>query len=209
MYMFSRMGPLSTLAGLDWAEKIGAAAGTALGVPVNVWTTSLSPALGTVVWTSFWTDLAAMEKAFAKLGEDPAYLGLAATASEHLAAGVDDALWKIINPPTEMADEEPRYVGTVQAILAPGSAASGVAAGLALCDKFNAVTGSNLLFAQRLTGTFGGVQWFSSYANLGEFQEAQEKLAADASWAQAMDSGAKHFSADAGATQSVLWQRVL
>jgi hypothetical protein len=209
MYMISRMGRLSSLAGLEWAEKIGAAAGTSLGVPVNAWTTSLSPAFGTVVWTSFWTDLAAMEGAFARLADDPAYLSLAATATEHLAEGVDDTLWKILNPPTEAATGEPRYVGTVQAVLAPGRAVSGAAAGLALCEKYAAVTGSTLFFAQRLTGTFGGVEWFASYATLGDYQSAQEKLAADPTWAEAMDAGASNFSPDAGATHAVLWQRVL
>jgi len=78
MYLFARQAVLRDLEAGKWSVDIGAAAAGGLGVDVGVWANALSPGFGTTTWISMWSDLGALEKAFAALSSDATYLALVA-----------------------------------------------------------------------------------------------------------------------------------
>jgi len=78
MYLLARQINLRGLDFEKWAVEIGAAAAAGLGNDVAVWTTVLSPGVGTVTWTSMWEDLSAVEKGFVSVNTNAKYLELAA-----------------------------------------------------------------------------------------------------------------------------------
>lgn len=209
MYMFSRTGRVSNADGFAWAEKITKVASEASDSPVNLWAAAFSPGYGTMTWSQFWPDLAGLETNVARLNEDASYLALAAEASNHLVGGVDDALLEILNVPAGAEEAPmPNYVWTVEATGASGGAVSSVVKGLELAQRASAITGVPTLFARRLTGVFGGVEWMSGYDSLAAFQTAQEKLAADPTWGAAMDAVAGVYAEDSRVTQSILRAKI-
>jgi hypothetical protein len=77
MYLFTRQGRIRGTEGLKWAVTIRDCASEVLGTEVGLWANTLSPAFGTLTWTSWWNDLGALRNEMMKLSTDKAYLDLA------------------------------------------------------------------------------------------------------------------------------------
>ena len=74
MYLMSRRTQVRSIEAVEWATNILNRAKEVTGNEIQLWTNAYSAGLGTITWTSWWADLAALEAAFAKLQGDGAYL---------------------------------------------------------------------------------------------------------------------------------------
>ncbi|MFI5034906.1 MAG: hypothetical protein ACHQFZ_01720 [Acidimicrobiales bacterium] len=201
----SRGAQLSGAKGFEWARSMRDRVTDTLGHEVQLWARALSPGFGTVSWTSWWEDLTSMENAFAKLAVDAKYAEAAAAGREHITGSVDDTLTQSITgvPP---ASGTARYVGSIQAVVAQGNGVRAFGAGVEIAEKAAAISGAPTMFVQRLTGPYGAVGWFSAFENLGHFESASAKLAADPGFATFLDSLKGCFVEGSG--QSLLWMKI-
>jgi hypothetical protein len=207
MYLFARQAVVRGLDGPKWSIDIGAAAAEALGVEVNVWGNVLSPAVGTTTWTSWWTDLSALETSFAKLLTDPKYLALVAEGPQFISGAIDDTLFQVVYQGPDVVSGG-RYAGTVSAVIAPGNFSRGVLGGIEIAQKAEEVTGQSGIFLARQTGPYGAVSWLAGYENIAAYEAAQGKLQADAGFAEFLDSRTTAYQADPSLTQSTLYLKL-
>ena len=207
MYLFSRQARLLGADGATWAAEIAGAAGAACGNPVQVWTPMLSPGFGTANWTSWWPDLASLEKGMAAIGADARYVELAAEGRQHLEGAVDDALFQPIHGAPD-PDAGNGWVSSVSAVCAAGNLARAMTAGVEIAQRAEAATGRSTMFVRALTGPYGGVGWLTGYEDLAGFEAGSQAMAADEGWLSLLDSTQGCFVEDPVATQAVLWQHV-
>lgn len=205
MYLMSRSAQLSSAEGYEWARSMRDLVTETMGHEVSLWTHTLSPAFGTVSWTSWWEDLSTMESSFAKLVGDPKYAAAAAAGAGLFEGSVNDSLVQSITD-VPVASATSRYVGSIQAVAAQGNYVRAFGAGVEIAEKAQAITGAPTMFVQRLTGPYGAIGWFTAFESLGHFESANNKLGADASFAQYLDTTKGCFIEGSG--QSVLWARV-
>lgn len=211
MYLFSRQGRLS---GAKFRESIGWAAAVTnqvaqtTGLPVGLWSQTFS-AVGTLVWATFVPDLGALEAANDKLMVDDAYNDLVEHGQEFTIPGsFDDSLSVVISgePDPERTVE---YVTTVRSTIVAGSLAAGMALGVEIAQRAQAITGLPEMFLADATGNYGGVGWIGGFANIAELEAAQMAINTDASFIELIDTKAKGVYTDqAGATSQLVFRRI-
>jgi hypothetical protein len=207
MYLFARQAVLRGLEAGKWSVDIGAAAAGGLGVDVGVWANALSPGFGTTTWTSMWSDLGALEKAFAALSSDATYLALVAEGPQFINGTIDDLLFEIVYEGSAPGSQS-RYVTTVTAVCAPGNLARGMMNGIEIAQKVEQVSGVSTAFLAGQTGPYGGVSWLTGFENLEAYETAQHKLTADTKFVEFLDGVTTAYVADPNITQSTLYMRV-
>src|ERR1700674_116638 len=101
MYLCSRRARLSGSKLRDsmaWATSITERVSQTTGLQVGLWNQTFSPAVGTLVWSTFVPDLATLETANDKLMVDAAYNDLVDRANEFVIPGsLDDTLGMLIH----------------------------------------------------------------------------------------------------------------
>ncbi len=207
MYLFTRQARLSGPDAATWATTIGARAAKVTENAVGVYARAFSPSFGTMVWTSWWSDLGKMSTSFAKLAEDNKYLSLAADGAGIIHGEIDDRLYESVYDGSAAPDDA-MYVASVSAVCSNGQVAKGVANGVALAQKFEAVTGRSTRFIHCVTGPYAGVGWLTSYTSMADFQEVNAKANADAQWVDFVDASTDCYMEDAAMTQSLLYLKL-
>jgi hypothetical protein len=209
MYLFTRRARLvgAGTAGVDWAASISSKVKQVTGQDVELWATMFSPGVGTISWTAWFADLAALEAAGDKLTADPAMTELEAEGAELLDGGLDDGLLQPVYGEPDPA-RSLQYVGGVVALAASGNFERAMTAGVEIAQKSEAITGLSTLFARSLTGPYGGVAWFTGYESITEMEQAENALAADRSWLALIDSTDGCFVEDAAVTQATVYRRI-
>jgi hypothetical protein len=207
MYLFTRQARLAGLDAAPWAVAIGAAAAKAVGGEVRVWGRTMSPRFGTVVWSSFWEDLSTREVAFEALAKDADYLSLAAEGVKFLTDGIDDTLYDVVYAGSNPGGDN-KYISVIQSACANGKAIRGIATGVEIAQKAEAISGHSGAFIANVTGQWGGVGWITGYASVAEFEKAQKKLNADVGWLEFVDGATDCYSDEASVTQSLLYSRL-
>ncbi len=206
MYLFTRQGRIRGVEGLKWAATIRDRASEVLGTEVGLWANTLSPAFGTLTWTSWWEDLSALQSQFAKLSTDTAYLELAGEGLKHVESGVDDHLFQALYL-TEGEFGSMNVVSTVRAVSAVGQAEAAITNGISIAQRFEAITGHPTGFYVNVTGNYGGVNWLSLHEDLASFEEANNKVASDEGWLKYLDS-LRCYAQDVNASQATLYARI-
>lgn len=207
MYLFTRRGRLVRgLYGVAWASAIRDHVSEVLEKEVMLWSSSFSPAAGTVSWTTNWPDLGTLEGAMGRLMSDKKYQELVREGQEFVAGGVDDGLYELLyvsqNEPSDV-----HVAATVTAVTAPRKAVGAITAGIAIAQKFEAITGVPAAFFVNATGNYGGVGWISLYEDFAAVETANHKLASDESWLSYLDS-LDCFAEDVASTQTTLYSLV-
>ena len=211
MYLLVRQANLR--GGMDaqqWAIDIGAAAASGLGNEVGVWSTVLSPGVGTISWTTRWENLSALEKGFAELFGNAKYLELAGEGTQYVNGPIDDTLYESVYEGVDdgVAPNDVRYVGTVTAVIAPGNFARGMMGGVEIAQRVEKATGVSTGFMAGQTGSYGRVLWLGGYESMAEFEKAQHDLAADTSFVEFIDATTGAYQPDPVITQSTVYMRL-
>jgi hypothetical protein len=108
-----------------------------------------------------------------------------------------------VNPGTDA-----KYVGVIQSVCANGSVVRGMATGVEIAQKAEAITGHSTAFTANATGQWGGVGWITGYAGIADFETAQKKLNADIGWLEYVDGATGCYSEDPSVSQSLLYSRL-
>jgi hypothetical protein len=86
--------------------------------------------------------------------------------------------------------------------LAPGASPRGVSIGIVIAQRAKALTGRATSFGVALTGPYGAVEWISLFDTVQDLQNANEALAADASFAQFIDKEAANLYQESATIQT-------
>jgi hypothetical protein len=212
MYLFSRrarLAPGNTRAAMAWATDITEKATQVGGLPLSLYAQVFSPMVGTIVWSTFAPDLAALEAATDKLNTDDGFISAADAGAKFVLTDEDDALLQVVygepdpNRPVE-------YVSTVQSVCATGGLTKGIELGVEIAQRAEKTAGVPTMLVTGMTGVYGSVGWVSGYADIKEFEGAQQKLAADTKFAEFVDKSVRGvYSEEPTATSQLMYRRLV
>ncbi len=205
MYLYVRSLQLQNDADVDWAEAVRARTAEVTGNDVRLWQKVYSPGAGTVRWTSWWDNLATLDRALGAVRADTVYGQLAREGTASAAGPADDLLLGVVHgdPVIETSN---RYIRSLEAIGAPGTLDRGLTSGVEILQKSEEITGIPSLFVRAITGSLGAFAWLSGYPDIATFQEANEKLLTGSTWLWFRD---RHVEGIVGSTTSMaLYRRV-
>jgi hypothetical protein len=212
MYLFSRrarLAPGNTRAAITWATDITEKASQVGGLPLSLHAQVFSPMVGTIVWSTFVPDLAALEAATDKLNADDGFISQSDAGAKFVLADEDDSLLQVVygepdpNRPVE-------YVSTVQSLCASGSLMKGIELGVEIAQRAEKTSGIPTMLVTGMTGAYGSVGWISGYGDIKEFEAAQQKLAADTKFGEFVDKSVRGvYTEDSTVTSQLLYRRIV
>jgi hypothetical protein len=213
MYLFSRRARLSGGKFRDsmaWAVGITEKVTQTTGLQVGLWSQTFSPAVGTLVWSTFVPDLTTLEAATDKLTVDDAYNDLVDRGVEFVIPGsIDDTLAMIIHGQPD-PNRHVEYVAAVRTTISGGNLARGIALGVEIAQRAEKITGLPTAFLGDSTGNYGGVTWLTAFANVAELERAEQKLNTDQSFIELIDTKAAGVYAEQpGASTQLVYRRIL
>ncbi|MCU1464520.1 MAG: hypothetical protein JWM72_448 [Actinomycetia bacterium] len=212
MYLFSRrarLAPGNTRAAMAWATDITEKASQVGGLPLSLYAQVFSPMVGTIVWSTFVPDLAALEAATDKLNADDGFISQSDAGTKFVLADEDDSLLQVVYGEPD-ANRPVEYVGTVQSVCATGNLTKGLELGVEIAQRAEKTAGIPTMFVAGTTGAYGMVGWVSGYADIKEFETAQQKLAADTKFGEFVDKSVRGvYSEEPAATSQLMYRRIV
>jgi hypothetical protein len=213
MYLFSRRARLSGVKfreSIAWATSITERVAQTTGMQVGLWNQTFSPAVGTLVWSTFVPDLATLEAANDKLMVDDAYNDLVERGTEFVIPGsIDDSLGMLIHGQPD-PNRHVEYVAVVRSTITAGKLARGMGLGVEIAQRAEKITGVPTAFVADATGNYGGVAWLTAFANVAELERGEQALNTDQAFIELIDTQATGVYADqAGATTQLVYRRIV
>jgi hypothetical protein len=206
MYLYStavRSGMANPVKVMDWALRMTQKINQISEVPTALWTSVMSPAVGSLAWTAVVSDLAVIEDTETKLAADPGYMALVDEATALMSTHpADQMLMQLVHGDRDAAGIDAHYASTVRATVAPGSMRTGIELGVDLAQKVKQITGLPTSFAVGVTGDYGAVMWVSLAETIQQVQAANEALNANEDFSKAVDKDAGKAYLP-GATQTI------
>jgi hypothetical protein len=207
MYLFTRAGQFQPGSIRETAEFVRAVTERVrqeTGLEVHVWTSTMSPELGTTMWATFVDDLGRIEEADDKLMVSEGFLDLVEKGNKLLAGPLTDRLGQVVHgePPS---GPPPNYLAVAQATAANGQLQAALSGGVEIAEAVTRITGAPTVFVVDATGPFGGCRWGSRFADIGELQRAESALMADESWLELIDRVGPAYTQD---TRQSIYRRI-
>lgn len=210
MYLFTRrtrLGGGVGMAGIEWATTIGAKVTELTGNEVELWTNAYSPGFGTITWTAWFENLAALEAMGDQLSVEPSFSKLADEGAAFTEGGMDDAvLQPIYGAPSP--ERSIQYVSGTESMVAGGHFRRAMGVGVEIVEHAEKITNIPTMFVRSLTGPYGAVGWLTGYESITEMEEALAAEAADPSWLKLIDSTEGCFLEAPGATQTTIYRKL-
>jgi hypothetical protein len=209
LYLFTRRTRLVAghgMAAVEWAGSICAKVKDLTGQEMELWARVYAPGVGTISWTGWFDDLAALEAVGDTLEADASFSELADAGATFTDGSLDDGL---LQPVDGEPDGTPvQYVATASATVAAGHMAQALTAGVAIARQAQAITGRPTLFARSVTGPPGGVGWLTGYEDIATLEKAASALAGDPSLLTLLDATTGCFAADAPVIATTLYRKL-
>ena len=194
---------------MTWVTDITEKAHQITGFDRSAFTSIFSPEVGTIVWSLFAPDLAALEAVNDKLLADDGYTVMVDEGARLVESNVDDGLLQIIHGEVN-PDRRVEYATTVQAVCATGNVARGMELGVEIAQRAEQATGIPTLFASGINGPYGAVAWLSGFTDVHEMDRAQQALTADASFMRFVDDKAPGvYVEDFAITRQLTYRRII
>ena len=211
MYLFTRTARLvagNPTPGITWGTEVCGKVRDLTDHPIQLWTTSYSPGVGTLVWSSWFEDLPSLERVTDKLGTDGGYQHMLDTAKDLFEGPIDDQLVVPVHGQPN-ADRSLQYVTSVRAVPVAGSFEKAIGKGIEIAERAEAVTGVPTMFVRALTGSYGAVGWLTGHESIAEVQEAEAAMAADEGWLRLVDEASQCYVDDPTITQQTIHRRLV
>lgn len=190
MYLFTRtarLAPGSIRGSLAWAAEITDRVNRIGVVEAQLWSRTMSPGLGTLVWSTFVPDLLTLETLQAKLESDDAYLDAVDEGAGFLTeAGADDLVATVVHG-APAPDRRPEYASVVTATILPGRLAAGMALGVEIAERVTGLTEAQTLFCMANSGEFARVAWLTGYPSVEAMDRGEQAVYADAAFVELLD----------------------
>jgi len=211
MYLFSRrlrLAPGNTRKSIEWALGQNESVNKITGLPVSLFMQVYSPKVGSLAFSTFVPDLAALEAAGDKLNADDTFASGVDAGASMIASGPDDLLAQVIYGEPD-PNRQVEYATVVQSTCATGNIGKGMEVGIELAQRAEKVMDTPVLFLANVTGNFGSVGWLSGHENVQALEATQEALASDTDWAQFVDKKTKGvYTDDPTQTTQLIYRRL-
>jgi hypothetical protein len=99
-------------------------------------------------------------------------------------------------------------VGGPTAVAAAGGYAPALDAGIALAQRFEAVTGLPTVVGRSVTGDDAAILWATPFADVDAIEAARSRLADDASWLELLDSTRGRFASGRHRCRTTIYRRL-
>jgi hypothetical protein len=181
------------------------------GLPVGLWSQTLSPEVGTIVWTAFVPDLPTLEAGLDKAAADAKYLELAEAGAEFIIpSSLDDSLGFVLHGEDADPDRVVNYVVVNRTTAATGGLAKAMAVGIEIAQKAEQISGNPVMFLADVSGNYGSVAWLSGAGDIGEMERALMAINADPSFVELIDTKAPDaYAGDPGASTQLIYRRLV
>ena len=203
MYIFARsrsINPGSFRAGLAAAVEGGSKASALVGQPVFVWTSVLSPTVGTVVWTMRVDDLDSLVGFGDTIAADDGFDEWARGSDALFSGPFTDGVTEVMSgAPTGPPDA---YLSVVSGTCANGSIAEGMTIGVEIAEAATSISGHRTMFSAAVAGAYGAVTWVTGVPDLNTLADANRTLASDPEWLKLVDRAGHAYAQ--GVTGSIL-----
>jgi hypothetical protein len=210
MYLFSRtarLRPGDTRESMAWALAITEKVNQITSLDVGLWTTVLSPGVGTLSWSAVVENLTQLEDAEAKLMVDDGYLDLLDQGARFSSGeAVNDVVGQIVSGELDPS-RQPTHAAVVGAELAPGGFAKGIEAGIEIAARAAKLSGLPTVFMVASTGTYGGVAWLTTASSLEALERGEQATNGDPEFIRYIDEVASKVYQAQGTTQT-LFRRI-
>jgi hypothetical protein len=211
MYFFSRTARIRTgqmQPAMEWAVDLTGRVNTIADLRLQLWSSMLSPGLGTIAWSTFVTDLVALDTANAKLATDPGFLSATADSGDLIVDGTfDDTVLRLVHtagePPSEV-----HFAGIVTSAMAAGSLARGVEVGVEIARRGHELSGVATSFLVASTGPYGGCAWISATSTFDELEKGEQAVNTNADFLAFLDSDAAGLYRPE-VSQQTMWRRIV
>lgn len=211
MYLFTRVARLApghTRDSMQWAVGITERVNQITELDVSLWTSVLSPGLGTMSWSTMVEDLEQLEVAEAKLLVEDSYVAEVDRGATYASQqGVDDYVLQILHGGFD-PNHKPHYVSVVQSALANGAFARGIEVGIEIATRAGEISGLPTAFALAMTGSYGAICWMTSAETLAQLQAGEAQVNSDPAFVELVDGQAKDCYL-AGVTQQSILRRIV
>jgi hypothetical protein len=211
MYLFSRTARLQagrTRESMAWAVAITEKVNQITSLDIGLWTTVLSPGVGTLSWSTVVENLTQLEDAEAKLMVDDGYLDLLDQGAQFSSAdAVDDIVGQIVSGELDPS-RQPTHAAVVEAELMPGGFAKGIEVGIEIADRATKLSGLQTVFMIASTGTYGGVAWLTTASSLDELERGELATNGDPEFIHYIDEVASKVYQAQG-TMQTLFRRIV
>ena len=204
MFLFTRSGRFGPAAARDVASFVGEVTDKVRqesGLDVHAWTSTMSPDLGTVVWATFAEDLEHLVQANDKLGTSESFMDLTDRGAALFAGPLSDTLSQVVVGEIDPAAPVPSYVTSAQAVAANGHLRAALEGGVEIAEAATRITGVPTMFTVASTGPYGGCSWNNGFSDIGQLEQAESTLMADAGWIDLLDRCGPNYAP--GASQSI------
>jgi hypothetical protein len=203
MYIFARsrsLNPGSFRAGLAAAVEGGSKASALVGQPIFVWTSVLSPTVGTVVWSMRADDLDSLIGVGDTIGADDGFDEWAQGSDALFSGPFTDGVSEVVaGEPTGPPES---YLSVVSGTCANGSIAEGMAFGVEIAEMATSITGHRTMFAAAVAGDYGAVTWVTGVPDLNTMADSNRTLSSDPEWLKLVDRAGHAYAQ--GVTSSIL-----
>lgn len=197
MYRFARTAQLTgnPTKSIEWAVTIAEKVNQISEVPVTLWTSVLSPAVGLCAWTTTVETVTEIETMESKLLVDNGYLTLLAAGTEHIIPGaINDSLSTVIYETPGAQGGNFHYVSVTTGQVQPGQFRRGVELGVEIAQKAHALAGLETSFEGAVTGNMGTVTWILAADSIEQLQRGEDTLNTDETFLKLIDTeGAKAY----------------
>jgi hypothetical protein len=203
MYLFGRsrrVNPAHARAALAVAVEARARASEIIGRPVFVWTSVMSPELGTVMWTARFDHLDEIVAADDAVMANSEFGDWVEQNDSLFSGNTEDVVSQVIhNPPS---GEPGAFISLVRAVAANGSFGEAMGLGVEIADTASRITGHPTMFVAPLTGPYGAMGWITSVPDLGALEAGNEALMGNEEWLKLIDRAGHAY--ETGAMSSIL-----
>ena len=194
MFAFSRTrraDPAHMRAAAGWATDMADCVRTETGRDVQVWSASMSPDYGQMVWLAMAEHVVEIETALDKLRTSFAYADLIDRGQGIFIGPVTDSLWSSLYGEPKWDGAE--YLQTTQCTAVGGNLAGAGDAAVQVAKEFEKFTGRKTVVSAALTGNFGTFGFGTAYDSIDQFEKMTTKWMAAPDMTVAVDKCSMFF----------------
>jgi hypothetical protein len=211
MYFFTRTARIRNgqmIPATNWAVELTGRVNTISELRVQLWSSILSPGLGTLAWSTFVPDLMTLETANGKLAADQSFLDDTAQSGDLMVEGsFDDVVLQLVHTAGEPTDD-PHYATIVTSAMAAGGIAKGVEVGIEIAGRAAEISGVATSFLVATTGPYGGCAWISGARTFEEIEKGDREVSSNPELIAYLDEHAAGVYRPEVSTQT-MWRRLV
>ena len=199
MYLFTRsrrVDPGGFVKAMESVVELTEQGRKITGLQIDAWGATMSPEVGTVVW-SVWADsLAQIEQGGDALIADSGFQKLLDETEDRFEGPYVDNLGALVHGTPDL-ENDPQYVMVATATAANGRLGDAMAGGIEIAEFATRVGGYDTLFVVGATGPYGACAWITGVPDIAAVESSEGALMADPEWITLIDRVGPSYQQDA------------